>query len=112
MQHGEYLAVLAAGWTALVWVDRRFGTRVLGDWRLVVVVAVNLVLFLGWDSLGVHRGYWRSDPRRVLGLWPLPGVPVEELVLLAMISYAAIVLWQLACVLRPRISDPVGPVKR
>ncbi|SRR5579871_266041 len=96
MAHVEYLALLGAGWGSLLWVDWRFRLGVLRCWRrLLATLAVCLTLFLGWDSLGVHRGYWRSRPERVLGLWVLPGVPLEEVILLAMITFAAIVLWRL-----------------
>jgi lycopene cyclase domain-containing protein len=96
MAHAEYLLLLCAGWGSLLWVDRRCGTGVLRCWRrFLPTLAICLGLFLAWDSLGVHRGYWRSRPSRVLGIWILPGVPVEELVLLAMISFASIVLWRL-----------------
>jgi lycopene cyclase domain-containing protein len=96
MAHVEYLSLLLAGVLSLLWVDQHYRTHVFRQWRrLAVVEAVVLVLFLSWDSLGVHRGYWRSRPERVAGLWPLSGVPVEEFVLLAMIGYATIVLWQL-----------------
>ncbi len=108
MAHIEYLLLLAGGLLSLVWVDSHYRTEVLRQWRrLAVVEAVVLLLFLGWDSLGVHRGYWRSRPERVAGLWPLPGVPVEEFILLAMIGYGAIVLWRL--VLSLGVTD--GPVE-
>ncbi len=96
MAHVEYLLLLGAGWCSLLWVDRRYRTDVLRQWRrFLVVLAVCLALFLGWDSLGVHRGYWRSLPNRVIGVWMLPGVPLEEVVLLSMITFASIVLWRL-----------------
>ncbi|MHB8577162.1 MAG: lycopene cyclase domain-containing protein [Dehalococcoidia bacterium] len=96
MSHVEYLAILAAGWASLLWADRRYA-GVLRQWRrLLSIIALNLTLFLTWDSVGVHRGYWRSDPYRVLGIWPLPGVPIEELILLAMVTYASLVLWRIA----------------
>lgn len=96
MAHVEYLLLLGAGWGSLLWVDRSFGTGVLRCWRrLLATLAVCLPLFLGWDSLGVHRGYWRSRPARVVGVWVLPGVPLEEIVLLSMITFAAVVLWRL-----------------
>ena len=95
MPHVEYLAVLAGGWSALVWTDCRYA-GILRQWRrLLVVVALNLSLFLAC-------GYWRSDPRRVIGVWPLPGVPVEELLLLAMVTYASLVLWRIAMTVRRR----------
>lgn len=96
MAHVEYLLLLCAGWGSLLWVDWRYGTGVLCCWRrLLATLAICLTLFLGWDSLGVHRGYWRSRPERVLGVWILPGVPLEEMILLSMITFAAIVLWRL-----------------
>jgi len=88
--------LLCAGWSSLLWVDRHFAVGVLRCWRrLLPTLAVCLALFLGWDSLGVHRGYWRSRPERVLGFWVLPGVPIEEVILLSMITFASIVLWRL-----------------
>jgi lycopene cyclase domain-containing protein len=106
--HVEYLAILLAAWASLALTDVRYA----GVWRcwrrLAAVIALNLVLFLSWDSLGFHRGYWRSDPRRVAGLWPLPGVPVEEFVLLAMVTYAAVVLWRIAQHGTVRRNDEVG----
>jgi lycopene cyclase domain-containing protein len=93
--HVEYAVLLAFAWASLIWADLRFDLGVLRRRRrLLGTLAVCLPLCLLWDSIGVHFGVWASDPARVLGLWPLPGVPIEELFLLALIVYAAIVLWQ------------------
>lgn len=106
MAHVEYALLLTGGWASLVWVDVYFGVGVLRGWRrLLAVLAVCLALFLGWDSLGVQRGYWRSEPARVLGVWVLPGVPIEEVALLAMVTFASIVLWRL-------LSNPPRPCER
>ncbi len=103
LAHIEYLVLLAGGWLSLLWVDLHYGTGVLASGRrLLIAEAVTLSVFLAWDSLGVHRGYWRSRPERVVGLWPLPGVPIEEFILLAMIAYGAIVLWRLSALLAGR----------
>ncbi len=103
LAHVEYLMLLAGGWLSLLWVDFRVRLEVIATGRrLVIVEAITLSLFLAWDSLGVHRGYWQSRPERVVGLWPLPGVPIEEFVLLAMITYGAIVLWRLSAHLTRR----------
>jgi lycopene cyclase domain-containing protein len=113
MAHVEYLLLLLLGWCSLLWVDHRYGCGVLRHWRRFgVVLAVCLTLFLGWDSLGVHRGYWRSEPGRVLDVWVLPGVPVEEVVLLSLIVYASIVLWRLLCALPRRRHDGTAGTTR
>ncbi len=105
--HAEYLILLIAGWLSLLWVDLHYGTEVLASGRrLFIAEGITLSIFLAWDSLGVHRGYWRSRPARVVGLWPLPGVPVEEFLLLAMITYGAIVLWRLSAILTGRSEAP------
>jgi lycopene cyclase domain-containing protein len=98
MEHAEYVLLLGVGWGSLLLVDRRFGTGVSMRWRrLLPVLLVTVASGLAWDSVGVHRGYWRSDPGRVLGIWPLPGVPIEEFLLLGLMGFAAIVLWRLLC---------------
>jgi len=108
--HGEYLAILAGAWLSLLWVDGRYGTGVRRRWRrLLVVEVVTIALFLAWDSLGVHRHYWRSEPGRVVGIWPLPGVPLEELILLTMITYGAVVLWRLIDVVQRRSAGEATP---
>lgn len=107
MAHVEYFFILVCGWIALLCVDAHYRVGVAARWRrLCIVELLTLMFFLGWDSLGVHRGYWRTRPERVIGVWPLPGVPVEEFVLLAMITYAAVVLWRLITVVRPRVRAP------
>lgn len=97
MSHVEYALLLALCWASLVWTDLHFSLDVLRrPRRLAGTLAICLVACLLWDSLGVHRGYWSSNPARVLDVWVLPGVPLEEPFLLALIVYAAIVLWQIA----------------
>ena len=93
--HIEYAVLLVFAWLSLIWADLRFDLGVLRQpRRFAATLAICLPLCLIWDSIGVHVGVWASAPARVLGLWPLPGVPIEECFLLALIVYAAIVLWQ------------------
>lgn len=96
MSHVEYAMLLAAAWVSLLWTDLHFSIGVLRQRRrLALTLVVCLVACLIWDSVGVHRGYWSSNPQRVVGIWVLPGVPLEEPFLLALIVYASLVLWQM-----------------
>src|SRR5689334_22996755 len=63
----EYALLLAAGWLCLLFVERRVGTGIVRCWRRTLpIVALVAGCGLAWDSLGVHRGYWCSDPHRVI----------------------------------------------
>jgi lycopene cyclase domain-containing protein len=97
MAHLEYALLLAAAWASVLWTDLHFGLGIARQRRrLLGTLAVCLAFCLAWDSLGVHQDIWSSNPHRVLGIWVLPGVPLEEVFLLGLIVYVSIVLWQIA----------------
>ncbi len=64
--------------------------------RLVRALWLPVLTFVVWDSVAIHRGHWRFNPRYVTG-WTLPGgVPVEELAFFVVIPTCALLCFE-AC---------------
>jgi lycopene cyclase domain-containing protein len=90
-----YLAVLLVSFAGVVALDRRLGAgvttaRVRG--RLLFTIAATLVPFLSFDAVGAARGWFASEPARVVLLVP-PGIPLEEPVLLAFLAVLSAALF-------------------
>lgn len=88
--HYQYLSLMA-GCIALTLplelvlharVYRRFG-------RLVRALWLPVATFVVWDSVAIHRGHWRFNPRYVTG-WRVGNVPVEEVAFFVVIPICAL----------------------
>ncbi|MGC8633454.1 MAG: hypothetical protein ACP5VP_02105 [Candidatus Limnocylindrales bacterium] len=90
-----YLAVLLVSLAGVATLDRRLGAGITSAavrGRLLFTVAATLVPFLAFDALGAARGWFASDPARVILVVP-PGVPLEEPVLLAFLAVLSAALF-------------------
>ncbi len=58
--------------------------------RLVRALWLPVAVFVVWDTVAIHRGHWRFNPRYVTG-WTIPGgVPVEEVAFFVVIPTCAL----------------------
>jgi hypothetical protein len=88
-----YLTALALGWAGLLLLDRRLRLGVAGA-RLARAIALTVPPLLVFDAVGAARGWFASSPR-LNSLIVVPGIPLEEPVLLAFLTLLSIVLWRL-----------------
>ena len=90
MTRYAYLAILLLSFAGVAFVIRRFGLKV--DSRLVLrAVALTVPVFLLVDAIGAARGWFFSNPRLNIAIFP-PGVSLEEPVLLAFLTFLSITL--------------------
>ncbi len=90
-----YLAVLLVSFAGVVALDRRLGagvTRRVALPRLARSVAAALVVFLGFDLVGVVRGWFATEAARVTLLLP-PGIPPEEPILLTFLAVLSVAMY-------------------
>jgi hypothetical protein len=91
---GLYLAAIVGSFAGLALIDRRFR---LGIWSRPTLAAILVVevAFLAFDLLGASRGWFATNTDWVIAYWP-PGIPPEEILLLAFITTWAVALFRLA----------------
>ncbi len=58
-------------------------------WLILQVVLIGEVWMLITDPIGGHMGAWYFDPDKVLGIWFLEIMPIEDFFGIAVISSAA-----------------------
>ncbi len=90
-----YLALLLVSVVGVVALDRRFGagvTRRASLPRLARAAGTVLVVFLAFDLVGVVRGWFATEPARVVLLLP-PGIPLEEPILLAFLALLSVAMY-------------------
>lgn len=91
---GLYLAAIVGSFAGLALLDRRFRLGLASRATLAAIIVVE-VAFLAFDLLGASRGWFATNTDWVIASWP-PGIPPEELVLLAFIATWSIALYRLA----------------
>jgi hypothetical protein len=91
---GLYLAAIVGSFAGLALLDRRFR---LGLWSRATLAAIVVVevAFLVFDLLGAARGWFATNTDWVIAYWQ-PGIPPEEILLLAFIATWAVALYRLA----------------
>jgi lycopene cyclase domain-containing protein len=87
-----YLLGLLFSWAGVLFLDRRLHTRVAGR-RLLRALLVTVPLFLGFDAAGAARGWFHSNPRLNVLIFP-PGIPLEEPILLGFLTLLSVVIWK------------------
>jgi lycopene cyclase domain-containing protein len=93
--HYSYLAVLAAIVLGSVWLEVVVRTRVLvRARRLVLTLAPVLMVFLCWDAAAVAAGHWAFDVNRTLGIEPVAGVPIEEILFFVVVPLASVLTFE------------------
>jgi hypothetical protein len=94
MQQPAYLLAILASFAGMIVIDRRWRLGVLSR-RLLVTILVVEIAFLGFDVVGASRGWFASEPDRVVAIVP-PGIPPEEPLLLAFLATFTIVVHRVA----------------
>ena len=74
--------------------DRRIRLCAFGP-RLVRAIALTVPVFLAIDAVGAARGWFSSDPRLSVAMFP-PGISFEEPFLLTFLVMLSVVLWRAA----------------
>lgn len=93
--HAEYLLVLAGCLVVTAPLEFVLGARVYrSPHRLAWAVLPVVIIFTGWDLLGIHRGHWDYSAARTTGVL-LPGaIPVEELAFFVVIPICALLTYE------------------
>jgi lycopene cyclase domain-containing protein len=90
-----YLLALLVALTGMVVLDRRFRLFFWRDARrALIVMAIGLVFFLGWDLAGIGLGiFFRGETSFMTGAQLAPELPVEEPLFLLLLCYLAMNLY-------------------
>lgn len=97
MTQWTYLGTLLAGLACMALVDHRWRLVLWSDLRRgVAVLAVGEVLFLVWDLVAVHLGFYRRGGTDLMtGVQIAPEVPLEEAFFVLFLCYVTLVLHRL-----------------
>lgn len=97
MTGGVYLAALIVSIGSMALVDRRWRLVLWADARRgAIVLAIGVVLFLGWDASAIGLGYFsRGHGGALTGIEIAPHLPLEELFFLTFLCYLTLVLHRL-----------------
>jgi lycopene cyclase domain-containing protein len=94
-----YLAVMAGCVVGTLPLELVLRARVYARWRrLGLTLLPVLAVFLTWDVLSIHAGFWSY---RQLSGWRLGDLPVEELVFFLVIPTCAVLTLEAVRRLRP-----------
>jgi lycopene cyclase domain-containing protein len=86
-----YLAVLAVIVLGSGWLEVVLHTRVYRRWRrLLLTVLPVAVVFALWDGAAVAAGQWTFAADKILGVVPLAGLPLEEMLFFVVVPVAAV----------------------
>lgn len=79
LQNWTYLGVLAACIVGTLPLEFVLRARVYRRWQLAVLAILPVsVVFLTWDYLAAHAGWWWFNQDYITGVW-IGGLPLEEL---------------------------------
>jgi lycopene cyclase domain-containing protein len=94
-----YLVVMAACVLATLPLELVLRARVYARWRrLLLSLLPVLVVFLGWDSLSIHAGFWSY--RQLSGL-RVGNLPIEEIVFFLVVPTCSVLTYEAVRRLRP-----------
>ena len=94
-----YLLVMAGCLVATLPLELVLRARVYARWRrLSLTLLPVLVVFLSWDSLSIHAGFWSY--RRLSGL-RVGNLPIEELAFFLVIPICTLLTFEAVRRLRP-----------
>jgi lycopene cyclase domain-containing protein len=94
-----YLVVMAGCVIGTLPLELALRARVYARWRrLLVTLLPVLVVFLTWDSLSIHAGFWSY--RKVSGI-RVGNLPIEEIVFFLVIPTCAVLTFEAVRRLRP-----------
>lgn len=94
MDRWQYLIVLGGCLLITLPLELLLGARVYrSPRRLLLALLPMLVLFIGWDLLGIVRGHWWYEPRYISGLHLGP-VPLEELLFFMVVPICGLLTYE------------------
>lgn len=106
MEHLSYLAVLAACVIGTLPLEFALQARVYRRWQAVLVAVLPVAaVFLLWDYLAVHAGWWWFDDRYITGIF-LGALPVEEVLFFLVIPVCGLLTFEAVRHLRPQWAQP------
>ena len=86
-----YLALLAGCLIVTAALELLLRVRVYGGWRrLLVALAPEFCVFLGWVAYAVAEGHWDYDGRQILDVRLAGGIPVEEVLFFLVVPVCAV----------------------
>ena len=90
-----YLAGLLVGLAGMIVLDIRFRLFFRrAPVRAAIVIAVGMAFLLVWDLVGIRFGvFFPGDSAIVTGVLLAPGLPLEELLFLALLCYTTMNLY-------------------
>jgi len=95
MGHLQYLAVLVACLVVTLPLELVLGARVYRQpAKAVKAVAVGAAPFVGWDGYASIAGTWSFNPAYVVGLRPVFGLPLEELLFFVVVPVCALLTFE------------------
>ncbi|PXY35701.1 lycopene cyclase domain-containing protein [Prauserella flavalba] len=92
--HLHYLLVLAACLAVTLPLEFLGAGVYRRPRRLVRAVLPAAALFAGWDLAAIAGGVWHIDPRYTLGVYVLPGMPLEELLFFVVIPLCGLLTFE------------------
>lgn len=94
---GLYLGLLFISLAGIVLCDRRWKIALFENARqTVVVIAISVVFFIGWDISGVANGiFFKGDNSLLIGWNISTEIPIEEVFFLILLSHLALVAYRL-----------------
>ena len=91
MERYSYLAVLAGVLLGSLWLEVVTRTRVLRRARRAALsIAPVLLVFVVWDAYAIDSRHWTFDAAHIVGLKPIAGVPIEEVLFFVVVPLASI----------------------
>ncbi|MEN9740113.1 MAG: hypothetical protein RLZ72_379 [Actinomycetota bacterium] len=94
---GVYLALLVVSLVGTVLIDYRWKLALFEDARrTVLVLALSVVFFVGWDISGVANGVFFKGGSDLLVGWDIAAeIPVEEILFLTLLSHCALLAFRM-----------------
>ena len=91
-----YLAGLVASIIMLIVTDYRYNLAFFYDnIRTAKTLVTAIIFFLIWDLMGVGLHIFYPGPSKfVLQINVLPGVPIEEIFFLFLLTYLSLIIWR------------------
>jgi lycopene cyclase domain-containing protein len=109
MDRYHYLLLLAGCFAITLPLEFLFQARVYRrPARFALAVLPVLVVFSGWDVLGIARGLWRFSSRYTTGIRLPFHLPLEELVFFVVIPACALLTYESVGVVMRRLGRRGG----
>jgi lycopene cyclase domain-containing protein len=102
LSHVTYVALLAACLLATLPLELVLRVRVYARWpQLLFTVLPVCAVFVAWDLVAVHLGWWGYDRHYLLGPTLPGGLPIEELLFFLVVPACAVLTYEAVLARRP-----------